>query len=97
MMRAWEDRGKKKKGLKGLVPSWFELEKKGEKEEDGLLKKQGRGYAASSTIHGLTYIAEEGRPYTEKYAFLFNPFEKRIWFRMLTPYSSLYCYKTDTS
>lgn len=36
-------------------------------EEDTLLKKQAKGYASNSTIHGLTYIAEDGRPISEKY------------------------------
>ncbi len=36
-------------------------------EEDVLLKRQAKGYARNSTIHGLAYIAEDARPISEKY------------------------------
>ncbi len=36
-------------------------------KKDYLLKRQAKAYAGASTIHGLTYIAEDGRPNTERY------------------------------
>ena len=45
------------------------MEKQQEEEDDQkdfLLKRQAKGYAGASSIHGLGYIAEDGRPRTEK-------------------------------
>jgi len=36
------------------------------KKESTLMGRQAKDYAGASTIHGLTYIAEEGRPRVEK-------------------------------
>ncbi len=38
---------------------------KGEKDKDFLLKRQAKDYAGASSIHGLGYLAEEGRPQFE--------------------------------
>ncbi len=34
--------------------------------KDFLLKRQAKAYARKASIHGLTYIAEDGRPNVEK-------------------------------
>ncbi len=38
---------------------------KKEKEKDFLLKRQAKDYTGHSTIHGLAYLSEDGRPSSE--------------------------------
>ncbi len=42
-------------------------DRNGWKSKEFLLKKQAKDYANNSTIHGLNYIAEHGRPISEKW------------------------------
>lgn len=43
-----------------------------EKKRDSVLSNVTKGYMSVSTIHGLSYIAEEGRPLLEKYLYIYH-------------------------
>ena len=54
-----------RKKMKKLLNKINEEEEK-KKMKSKVLKKVTQGYMKVSTIHGLSYIAEEGRPLFEK-------------------------------
>lgn len=65
---AWveEVAGKRDGGYHDLEEDARDMVMANGEEDDTLLKRQAKGYAGNSTIHGLTYIAEDGRPISEK-------------------------------
>ncbi len=48
-------------------PDMYDSMSSSNKKQDFLLKRQAKAYAGSSSIHGLGYIAEDGRPIYEGY------------------------------
>lgn len=46
-----------------MALNWGPQEKE---QEDFLLKRTAKGYFGASSVHGLSYIAEAGRHYTER-------------------------------
>ncbi len=47
------------------VPGSSLRNRRKKKGKDFLLKRQAKAYARKSTIHGLNYVAEPGRPSSE--------------------------------